>query len=129
VESHVESHVVAAAPAPVFAPAQIVEAPVPAVETTVPATAVAPAPAAVPVTATAPPAPAAKVSVEGLHTMLESAGLVWVNTDASKFEAAAQSAAAVAQAPRVPRVRKNLPPLDTAPMQQVETARDDTPAQ
>ena len=61
--------------------------------------------------------------------MLESAGLVWVNTDTAKFQAAAENAASHADAPRVPRARKVLPPVDAAPMQQVETARHDTPAQ
>jgi ribonuclease E len=59
-----------------------------------------------------------------LRPMLESAGLVWVGTDADKLRAA-QEAAAQAPAPvRVPRERKPLPPADPTPMQQVETHRD-----
>ena len=61
---------------------------------------------------------------DALKPMLETAGLVWVNTDADKLRAAS-AAAAEAEAPkRVPRERKSLPPLDTAPMQQVETGKD-----
>jgi ribonuclease E len=59
-----------------------------------------------------------------LRPMLESAGLVWVGTDADKLRAA-QEVAAQAPAPvRVPRERKPLPPADPTPMQQVETHRD-----
>jgi ribonuclease E len=61
---------------------------------------------------------------EALKPMLDTAGLVWVNTDADKLSAA-REAAAQAEAPkRVVRERKRLPPLDTAPMQQVETGKD-----
>ena len=120
------------APVPVATPEP---APVAAFEPTPVATApaVADPVAATPVAATPAPAPvaipAAKVSVEGLQPMLESAGLVWVNTDSAKFQAAAESAARHTEAPRAPRTRKVLPPVDAAPMQQVETAHHDTPAQ
>ncbi|SOE68561.1 ribonuclease E [Burkholderia sp. D7] len=90
------------------------------VETVAPA---APAPVAV---APAPVAPLAVVTLkeEVLKPMLDTAGLVWVNTDADKLRAA-REAAAQAEAPkRVVRERKRLPSLDTAPMQQVETGKD-----
>jgi ribonuclease E len=55
--------------------------------------------------------------------VLESAGLVWVNTDTAKLRAAQEAAAHAAKPVRVPRERKPLPPADSAPMQQVETAK------
>jgi ribonuclease E len=63
------------------------------------------------------------LSPEALQPVLESAGLVWVNTDATKLRAAQEAAAQVAKPARVPRERKPLPPVDNAPMQQVETAK------
>ena len=65
----------------------------------------------------------AAVTADTLLPMLESAGLVWVNTDAVKLRAAQDAAAQVVKPARVPRERKPLPPVDTAPMQQVETTR------
>jgi ribonuclease E len=80
-------------------------------------------PPAEPVAPTPAPAPVA-LKEEALKPMLENAGLVWVNTDTDKLRAA-REAAAQAEAPkRVVRERKPLPPLDTAPMQQVETGKD-----
>jgi ribonuclease E len=93
------------------------------VETVAPA---APTPAAPTPVAAAPVAPVAAVTLkeEALKPMLETAGLVWVNTDADKLRAA-REAAAQAEAPkRVVRERKRLPPMDAAPMQQVETGKD-----
>ncbi|MGA7814408.1 MAG: hypothetical protein WCA53_16080, partial [Caballeronia sp.] len=78
------------------------------------------------VTAPAAAAPSAPVALkdEALKPMLDSAGLVWVNTDADKLRAA-REAAAQAEAPKqVVRERKRLPPLDAEPMQQVETGKD-----
>jgi ribonuclease E len=63
------------------------------------------------------------VSAEALQPMLESAGLVWVNTDSDKLRAAQDAAAQTVKPARVPRERKTLPPADTTPMQQVETAK------
>jgi ribonuclease E len=127
----VETAPVAATPAsetvaPVASPAPVVaeaSAPVESqpvktfepVETVAPA---APAPAAV--------APVAAVTLkeETLKPMLDTAGLVWVNTDADKLRAA-RDVAAQAEAPkRIVRERKRLPPQDAAPMQQVETGKD-----
>jgi ribonuclease E len=63
------------------------------------------------------------VSAEALKPVLEQAGLVWVNTDADKLRAAQEAAAQTVKPPRVVRERKPLPPVDTAPMQQVETGK------
>jgi len=63
------------------------------------------------------------LSAEALQPMLESAGLVWVNTDSDKLRAAQEVAAQAVKPARVPRERKALPPVDPAPMQQVETAK------
>src|SRR5471032_857834 len=136
----VETAPVAATPAsetvaPIASPAPVVaEAPAPVesepVKTFEPVETVAPAaPAPVAVAPVAPVAPVAAVAAvalkeEALKPMLDTAGLVWVNTDADKL-AAAREAAAQAEAPkRVVRERKRLPALDAAPMQQVETGKD-----
>ncbi|CAH2778472.1 MAG: Ribonuclease E (EC [uncultured Caballeronia sp.] len=110
-------------PAPVVAEASAPVEPEPVktfepVETVAP---VAPAPVAV---ATVAPLAVVTLKEEVLKPMLDTAGLVWVNTAADKLRAA-REAAAQAEAPkRVVRERKRLPPLDTAPMQQVETGKD-----
>ena len=123
----------APAPAPVetAAPAAVVEAPAaqPAPQAEIaesqPVAAVAepavvePAPVAV-----APQAPRREaVSAEALKPVLDQAGLVWVNTDADKLRAAQEAAAQTVKPARVVRERKSLPPLDSAPMQQVETGK------
>jgi ribonuclease E len=85
----------------------------------------APAPAVEPAAAAAAQPVAARngLSAEALKPVLESAGLVWVNTDTAKLRAAQEAAAHAAKPVRVPRERKPLPPADSAPMQQVETAK------
>jgi ribonuclease E len=148
VEARVETPAVApaveaqAAPAPVetAAPAAVVEAPAaqpaprqadifeaqpvvaavaPAVEAVAEPVAVEPAPVAA-----APQAPRhTAVSEEALKPVLEQAGLVWVNTDADKLRAAQEAAAQAAKPVRVGRERKALPPVETAPMQMVETGK------
>ncbi|MFM0029413.1 Rne/Rng family ribonuclease [Paraburkholderia madseniana] len=144
VEARVETPAVApvveaqAAPAPVetVAPAAVVEAPAaqparqadifeaqPVVAAVVEPAAVEPAPVAVAVPQ-APQAPRyAGVSAEALKPVLEQAGLVWVNTDADKLRAAQEAAAQAAKPVRVGRERKALPPVETAPMQMVETGK------
>ncbi len=67
--------------------------------------------------------PAAPMSTESLQPMLENVGLIWVNTDADKLREASAAAAREPVPIRVPRERKVLPPVDTAPMQQVETSK------
>ncbi|HEX7909728.1 MAG TPA: Rne/Rng family ribonuclease [Paraburkholderia sp.] len=135
-----------ATPAPVeaVAPAVVAEAPAaqPAPQAEIvesqPVVA-AVAPAAVPVVepavvepAVVEPAPVAVapqatryagVSAESLKPVLEQAGLVWVNTDADKLRAAQETAALTVKPARVARERKSLPPLDSTPMQQVETGK------
>ncbi len=54
--------------------------------------------------------------------MLESAGLVWVNTDAGKLQAAREIASTQVPSARAPRERKALQPESTTPMVQVETS-------
>ncbi|MBR8456773.1 Rne/Rng family ribonuclease [Burkholderia dolosa] len=80
---------------------------------------------AAPVQATAPaPAPAQPIAAPAsasLEVVLQQAGLVWVNTDADKLRAAQEAAARLPRPVRTPRERKPLPPVDTTPMQQVET--------
>ncbi|CAB3749143.1 Rne/Rng family ribonuclease [Paraburkholderia solisilvae] len=101
----------AAAPEPVAAPAA------------------APAPLAQPSVAAPQPARtngtqgAAPLSPQALQPMLESAGLVWVNTDTDKLRAAQDAAAQIVPPARTPRERKSLPPVDPTPMQQVETVK------
>ncbi|OJB02623.1 ribonuclease E [Burkholderia ubonensis] len=75
---------------------------------------------AAPVVEQAQPAAAVPASAS-LESVLTQAGLVWVNTDADKFRAAQDAAAQLPRPARVPRERKALPPVDTTPMQQVET--------
>jgi ribonuclease E len=75
--------------------------------------------------AAAPAKRANGLSVGDLQPMLESAGLVWVSTDADKLRSAQEAAARIAPPARVPRERKPLPPVDTAPMQQVETRKSE----
>ncbi|KNE75810.1 Ribonuclease E [Candidatus Burkholderia crenata] len=116
-------------PAPVVAEATAPVEPEP-VKTFEPVEAVAPAaPAPVVVAPAAPVAPVAPLAVvtlkeEVLKPMLDTAGLVWVNTDADKLRAASEAAAQAEAPKRVVRERKRLPPLDTAPMQQIETGKD-----
>jgi ribonuclease E len=62
-------------------------------------------------------------SAAQLQPLLESAGLVWVGTDAEKLRAAQEVAARTPAPVHVPRERKPLPPLDTTPMQQIETSK------
>ncbi|PRX30306.1 RNAse E [Paraburkholderia sp. BL18I3N2] len=131
----------AAAPAPVetAAPAAAIEAPVvqpaqqaeivepqPVVAAVAPApepAAVEPAPVAVAPQAAQQAPRQVAVSAEALKPVLEQAGLVWVNTDADKLRAAQEVAAQTVKPARVARERKPLPPLDSAPMQQVETGQ------
>ncbi|AXE93185.1 Rne/Rng family ribonuclease [Paraburkholderia terricola] len=119
----------AAEPAPqaeIVEPQPIVAAVTPAAEPAEPAKpAAAEAPvAAAPLATQAPHAVRnGAVSAEALKPALEQAGLVWVNTDAEKLRAAQEAAAQAAKPARVVRERKPLPPLDSAPMQQVETGK------
>ncbi|WP_353190985.1 Rne/Rng family ribonuclease [Pandoraea pnomenusa] len=74
------------------------------------------------VTQRAAPAPVAPTLERGaLESTLASVGLVWVHTDADKHRAAKEAAAQVAPAPRVQRERRPVTPLNSGPMEQVET--------
>ena len=53
--------------------------------------------------------------------MLAAAGLSLAVTDPEKLRAAQEAAARIAPPPRVPRVRKPLPPVSNEPLVQVET--------
>ncbi|WP_153099809.1 Rne/Rng family ribonuclease [Paraburkholderia hayleyella] len=111
---------VAATPVTAFAPvAPVAIAPPPAAAPVVTAPlASAPAPAPAP----APVAPAAAVvDTAALQPVLESAGLVWVNTDVNKLRAAAEASAQIVRPSRVPRERKRQDAVDSTPMQQIET--------
>jgi ribonuclease E len=107
----------------------VIQAAVPAHEAALPVAAipVETAPAAPPAPVEAKPRQAAPhangLSPEALQPMLANAGLVWVNTDADKLRAAQEAAAQVVKPPRAPRERKPLPPVDSTPMQQVETVK------
>ncbi|AJE97576.1 Rne/Rng family ribonuclease [Pandoraea apista] len=130
-------------PAPT-APAQAAApvAPVQMIETVKPAQAPAPAsaaPSAAPVQAmpVAPEAAAAATEVvtqtpapvavaptlerSALESTLASVGLVWVHTDADKHRAAKEAAAQAAPAPQVRRERRPATPINSGPMEQVET--------
>ncbi|RAS38214.1 Rne/Rng family ribonuclease [Paraburkholderia bryophila] len=140
----VETAQAAAAPVEPTAPAVVAEAPVvqpaPQVEIVEPQPVVAvAAPAVIETSEPAPVAAAAQVqaqapevvqtprhsgvSAEALKPVLEQAGLVWVNTDADKLRVAQEAAAQTVKPARVVRERKPLAPLDSAPMQQVETGK------
>jgi len=114
-EAAPQVHAEAAAPA---VPAAPVAAQPALVAEQAPVQAAAPAPVAA-----AQPAARNGLSPEALQPVLENAGLVWVNTDTSKLRAAQEAAAQAVKPARVPRERKPLPPVDSAPMQQVETAK------
>ncbi|WKZ86210.1 Rne/Rng family ribonuclease [Ralstonia pickettii] len=138
--------------APVENPAPVVHEPVHAAEAVAPvsalpqvqptepalATAVAtpaPAPAAAApqeaiVTAFAEvPAPVSTIAqasplpIETLQSVLDNAGMTWVHTDSQKLRASQEEAARTVVAPRVPRERKPLPPIQQGPMILVETNR------
>ncbi|PLC44439.1 ribonuclease E/G [Ralstonia pickettii] len=101
----------AAAPAPEAAVA--VAAPQEAV-----VTAFAEVPAPVSTIAQASPLP-----IETLQSVLDNAGMTWVHTDSQKLRASQEEAARTVAAPRVPRERKPLPPIQHGPMILVETNR------
>ncbi|KXU88556.1 ribonuclease E [Paraburkholderia monticola] len=118
----------------IAAPATVVEAPAaepaPQAEIVEPQPVVATEPAVVepaPVAAAPQQAPARSAtpaaSADALKPILEQAGLIWVNTDADKLRAAQEAAAQTVKPPRVARERKALPPVDSTPMQQVETVK------
>jgi ribonuclease E len=104
---------IAAAPAPVEA-APVVATP--AIPVSVPA-AVTSAPSST-MAARITPAP---MPLDELHAVLGAAGLTLATTNPEKLRAAQAAAAQIVVPPRVPRIRKPLPPLSTEPLIQVET--------
>jgi ribonuclease E len=91
--------------------------------------AAAPAAAASPAAPLAPPPTATPIvvpslQVEHLAPVLAAVGLELVQTDSSKLEQTRQRMADEPPAPRRGRERPILPPVDSAPLQQVETRRD-----
>jgi ribonuclease E len=81
-------------------------------------TAFAEVPAPVSTVAKASPLP-----IETLQSVLDNAGMTWVHTDSQKLRASQEEAARTVTAPRVPRERKPLPPVQHGPMVLVETNR------
>ncbi|MBN9094809.1 Rne/Rng family ribonuclease [Pandoraea pnomenusa] len=69
----------------------------------------------------APVAAAPTLKHSELESTLASVGLVWVHTDADKHRAAQEAAAQVVPAPHVQRERRAPAPLNSGPMEQVET--------
>ena len=61
--------------------------------------------------------------LEDFQEMLNAAGLTLAVTDPEKVKAAQEAAATVTPAPRMPRARKQLPPISNEPLIQVETQR------
>ncbi|VVD99308.1 Rne/Rng family ribonuclease [Pandoraea fibrosis] len=69
----------------------------------------------------APVAVAPTLERGALESTLASVGLVWVHTDADKHRAAKEAAAQTAPAPQVRRERRPSTPINSGPMEQVET--------
>ena len=85
------------------------------------ATVVSPQMIVVPPTFSPPAVQPAPMPVEQLESVLEVAGLTLVQTAPAKLEEAHTRMASELRPARVPRERPTLPPLDTGPLQQVET--------
>jgi ribonuclease E len=90
-----------------------------------PVTALQPPPTATPIELAQPldrprlqPAP---LPVDALLPVLQSAGLALVQTAPERLAEVQARIAAEPRPPRLPRERPVLPPLDTAPLVQVET--------
>jgi len=90
----------------------------PVVERATPAAAAPPAP-----TSTAAATPYA-LPLDSLVAVAESAGLQWVNSDASKIEAAQAAMAATAEPIHVPRDVPPVAAVDEGPLVLVETKKD-----
>jgi ribonuclease E len=61
--------------------------------------------------------------LEDFQEMLSAAGLTLAMTDPDKLKIAQEAAAKITVEPRIPRVRRPLPPVSTEPLIQVETHR------
>ncbi|MGE5160727.1 MAG: Rne/Rng family ribonuclease, partial [Betaproteobacteria bacterium] len=118
----------APAPAPVVAPAPAALAPAPVVVPPAAPVAVAgyatlrtPEMITVPETVALPVAQPAPLPVDQLQPVLELAGLILVQTEPAKHAEAAARLASEPRPQRAPRERPILPPLEEAPLVQVET--------
>ncbi|HYC42258.1 MAG TPA: Rne/Rng family ribonuclease [Noviherbaspirillum sp.] len=125
VEAVVAEAVVEAAPVAEAVAEPVAAAPVAALVVEAPRAEVPAAPA--PVSA-APAAPAtfiapAPMPLDQLRDVLSAAGLTLAVTDPEKLRAAQEAADRFVPPPRVPRVRKPLPPMSNEPLIQVETRR------
>jgi ribonuclease E len=80
-----------------------------------------PAPAAPPA---APVAAPFVLPITDLHTIAQSAGLEWVNSDADKIRAVQEAIANEPKPAHVPRERQPAPVLDEGPLILVETRKD-----
>ena len=94
----------------------------PTPEVQVPAPSVIATPVASPTRALPAPLP-----LDQLLPMLESAGMTLTQTNAEKLAEVQARIAAEPRAPHVPRIRPELPPLDTGPLVQIETRRSEAP--
>ncbi|HYD62456.1 MAG TPA: Rne/Rng family ribonuclease [Noviherbaspirillum sp.] len=84
---------------------------------------VAPQPAKAPSAAAVTTIAPAPMQLEQLRDVLAAAGLTLAVTDPEKLRAAEEAAGQYVPPPRVPRLRKPLPPVSTEPLIQVETRR------
>ena len=109
-----EPDVTAVVAAPAIAPA-IAEVPLPVA---------APAPAPVAAPAVAPIAAPFVLQLDALNTVAETAGLQWVNSDASKIKAAQEAMAREPAPVRVPREIKVPAPANDSALVMVETRKD-----
>jgi ribonuclease E len=64
------------------------------------------------------------MQIDELMPVLDHAGLILVQTEDERFAAVQAAIRAEPAAPRVPRERPALPPLEDGPLMQVETRRD-----
>ena len=115
------SHAAEPAPAPEV---QASEVPV-AVPVPTPVAVIAPVPA--PAAAAAAEQIVMRKPVEQLlaerQTMLDGAGLALIETDAQKWRAAYDRASTFVEPAHAPRVRRAPAPMDSGPLQQVETRK------
>jgi ribonuclease E len=80
----------------------------------------------IPATVALPAAQPAPLPLDDLQPVLELAGLTLVQTEPTKLQAALAEVASEAPPPRQRRERPRLPPIEEAPLVQVETRRGDS---
>ena len=125
-EVHVADEPAVVEAAPVATAASAAPAAVDVVAAPAPARAPAPAPApvAAPVAAVVVVEPAFELAVDKLQDIAGSAGLQWVNSDASKIAAVQAAIAAEPKPAHVPRARVALVSVEEGPLVLVETKKD-----